>query len=149
MGTIGTQGIDGTPQELSILISWLDASGGKVMLDSCQETASPAVGSLVRCTYDFYGLRSDEIGLGPYTGSYFDLTVRDGQITRASQYWETQKFSPQMWEPFARWVSRTYPDDAAVMYQDSSRSVARPTQESIGLWERPTRGYVMKMKQGQ
>lgn len=95
-----------------------------------------------------YGLRADEIGFGPYRGSYFLLTVGDdGHITRAVQYWETEKFSGQMWEPFADWVSRNYPEDAAVMYQDETRSAARPTQESIRLWERHTRGYVKHVKQ--
>ena len=148
MGTIGAQGIEGTPSELSILISWLDASGNKLTLDACQETSSSISATAVRCTYDFYGLRADEIGLGPYRGSYFDLTVGDdGQITRASQYWETEKFSPQMWEPFASWVSKNYPEDAAVMYQDETQSAARPTQESIRLWERHTKGYVKEEKQ--
>ncbi len=26
--------------------------------------------------------------------------------------WDIEKFSPQMWEPFADWVSTTYPKDA-------------------------------------
>ena len=148
MGTIGAQGIEGTPSELSILISWLDASGNKLTLDACQETSSSISATAVRCTYDFYGLRADEIGLGPYRGSYFDLTVGDdGHITRASQYWETEKFSPQMWEPFAGWVSTAHPKDAAVMYTDKSHSNVRLSEESIRLWERHTKGYVKEEKQ--
>jgi hypothetical protein len=148
MDTIGAQGIEGTPAELSILISWLDASGNKLTLDACHETTtSPVSGTDVSCTYDFYGLRAEKIGFGPYRGSYLLLTVGDdGHITRAIQYWETEKFSVKMWEPFASWVSRNYPEDAAVMYQDETQSAARPTQESIRLWEQHTRDYIQEVK---
>ena len=46
-----------------------------------------------------------------------------------------------MWEPFASWVSKAYPEDAAVMYEDGGTSGMRLTEESIRLWERHTRGY--------
>ena len=74
-------------------------------------------------------------------GSYFDLTVRDGEIVRASMPVETEEFSPQVWEPFAAWVSTAYPQDAAVMYTDETHSLERLTAESIRLWERRTREY--------
>jgi hypothetical protein len=63
-------------------------------------------------------------------------------IDRASTYWEIEKFSPQMWEPFARWVSKAHRDDAAVMYMDATYSGVRLNAESIRLWERHTQGYV-------
>jgi hypothetical protein len=44
-----------------------------------------------------------------------------------------------MWEPFARWVSKAYPEDAAVMYEDGGTSGVRLTKESIRLWS-GTRG---------
>src|SRR4249920_1577745 len=47
-----------------------------------------------------------------------------------------------MWEPFAAWVSSTYPKDAAVMYLDGPGDGARFSLESIRLWERHTREYV-------
>ena len=148
MDTIGDQGIEGTPAELSILISWLDAAGNTLTLDACHETAGFVSGTTVSCTYDYYGLRADEIGFGPYRGSYLLLTVGDeGRITRAVQYWENKKFAGQMWEPFASWVSRNYAEDAAIMYQDGTQSAARPTQESIQLWRRHTIDYVQKVQQ--
>jgi hypothetical protein len=147
IASIGAEGMEGTPAELPLQISWLEASGYTQLLHSCRETGSFASGTVVRCTFDFHNLRSDEIGLGPWGGSYFDLTVRDGQITRVSKHWETAGFSGQLWEPFARWVSRAYPEDAAVMYQDDSHSGVRLTAESIRLWERYTRGYVKEVKQ--
>jgi hypothetical protein len=32
-----------------------------------------------------HAIRSDEIGLGPHTGNYWDLTVRDGKIVSAQR----------------------------------------------------------------
>jgi hypothetical protein len=134
-------GLEGT-REFRLLLSFLEAQGYKQMLTSCEETGSLASGSVVRCSFDFHLIRSDEIGRGPFTGSYLDLTVRDGEIVRASVYWEIEKFSPRMWEPFASWVSTTYPEDAAVMYTDGTYSNYRLTEESIRLWEKRSREYV-------
>ena len=131
----------GGTREFRLLISFLEAQGYKQMLDSCEETGSSASGTEVRCTFDFHGIRSDEIGLGPYSGSYFDLTVRDGEIVQASKTWAIGEFSPQMWEPFAEWVSTTYPEDGAVMY-NSNYTNFRLSEESIRLWERHSREYV-------
>jgi hypothetical protein len=142
--SIGARGIEDSPADLPILFSWLDATGNKVTLDACQETTpGPVSGTAVRCTYDFYGLRADEIGLGPYRGSYFDLTVGDdGHITRASQYWETEKFSRQMWGPFERWVSHCCPEHVAYMYTDETHSGPLLTDGSIRRWEVYTQRYV-------
>lgn len=144
MTSVGAAGIAGTVKEFRQLISLLEAQGYKQMSDSCKELGSAAEGTRLECTFDFHDLRSDEIGRGPFSGSYFDLTVRDGEIVRASSRWETQGFSPQMWEPFARWVSKAYPDDAAVMYEGGFTG-ARLTDESIRLWERHTRAYADKV----
>jgi hypothetical protein len=134
-------GGEGTPQEFRHFVSWLKAGGYKQMLDSCEEQSNSASGTRVHCTFDFHFLRSDEVGLGPYSGSSFDLTVLDGEITRVSLLWELGEFSSQMWEPFAAWVSMTYPEDAAVMYEDETYSLERRTEEAIRLWERHTREY--------
>jgi hypothetical protein len=140
--SVGAEGVGDTLKDLRLLISLMEAEGYKQMLDSCEGTGSLASGIGVRCAFDFHLLRSDEIGLGPFSGSYFDLTLRDGEIVQASQTWVIDEFSPQMWEPFAGWVSTAYPEDAAVMYSDGTYSVARLTEESIGLWERRSREYV-------
>jgi hypothetical protein len=124
-----------------LLLSWLEATGYQQILHSCEGVGSSASSS-VRCTFDFNGLRSREIGRGPFGGSSFDLVVRDGKIVQASQNWEIEKFSPQVWEPFASWVSTAHPNDAAVMYLDESHSNVRLTRESIRLWELRTREYV-------
>ena len=136
----GLNGVDGSA-ELRLLLSLLEAQGYEQVGTSCEQTGSSASGTDVRCTFDFHAIRSDEIGRGPYSGSYFDLTVLDGKIQRPSLYWETKEFSTYMWEPFATWVSETYPKDGAVMY-NASYSDFLLSQESIRLWELHTREYV-------
>jgi hypothetical protein len=127
--------------DLRLLISYLEATGYEQTLGSCKEVGDTAVG-VVRCPFGFHGLRSGEIGRGPFGGSSFDVVVRDGKVVRASQHWEIEKFSPQMWEPFAGWVSTAHPKDAAVMYTDESHSGVRLTEESVRLWDARTREYV-------
>ena len=130
--------------DLRLLISYLEATGYEQILDSCEGStnrAHSASGS-IRCAFDFQALRSGEIGRGPFGGSSFDLIVRDGKIVLVTQEWEIEKFSPQVWEPFAGWVFAAHPKDAAVMYTDKSHTNVRLTEESIRLWERHTRGYV-------
>jgi hypothetical protein len=142
MGSVGANGVEGTVEEFQLLISWLQAVDYEQLLDSCAQQPSAASGSEVRCTFNFHLLGSDELGLGPFGVSYFDLTVRGGQIVRASTLWETEQLSPQVWEPFASWVATAYPDDAAVMYPDETHSGVRLTTDSIRLWEQHHDEYV-------
>jgi hypothetical protein len=146
IGWVGT-GVDEPPEGFQLLFSLLEAQGYKQTLGSCEEVGSSASVTSLRCTYDFHSLRSDEIGRGPYSGSYFDLLVRDGEIVRASSYMEIEKFGPQMWDPFARWVSRNYPEDVAVMYVDETQSLEQVNEASIRLWEQHTRDYVEEVNQ--
>ena len=127
--------------DLRLLLSYLKATGYRQTLNPCEEVGDSFPGS-IRCTFDFHGLRSGEIGRGPFGGSSFDLVVRDGKIVRAKQDWGIEKFSPQMWEPFAGWVSTAHPKDVAVMYTDESHSNVRLTEESVRLWDARTREYV-------
>jgi hypothetical protein len=130
--------------DLRLLLSYLEATGYRQILNDCEGASNSDSGS-VRCTFDFHGLRSGEIGRGPFGGSSFDVFVHDGKIVRAKQDWGIEKFSPQMWEPFAGWVSTAHPKDAAVMYTDESHSNVRLTEESVRLWDARTREYVEKV----
>jgi hypothetical protein len=141
----GLNGVDGSA-ELRLLLALLEAQGYRQMGTSCEQTGNSASGTEVHCTFDFHAIRSDEIGRGPYSGSYFDLTVRDGRIVRPSLYWETKEFSPYLWEPFATWVSETYPKDGAVMYNAAYTDFLL-SEESIRLWEQHTREYVKEVTQ--
>jgi hypothetical protein len=134
------KGVEG----LSLMTSFLEAQGYQQMITSCR-AGTFASDTNVHCEFDFHAIRSDEIGLGPFSGSYFDVTVRDGEISRASMSWEIEKFSPQMWEPFRDWVSATYPKDFAVMYIEGGSNF-RLTEESIRLWEQRTREYVQEVQ---
>ena len=142
---IASMGANDDPR---LLISYLEATGYRQILDPCEGSGESASGTRVRCAFAFHALRSGEIGLGPYTGGAFDLVVRDGEIAQVSQGWEIGEFSPQVWEPFAEWVSTTYPEDAAVMYTDASLTGVRLSEESIRLWERRTREYVEEVGAG-
>jgi hypothetical protein len=146
IGSVGAQGVEGTQEELRLLISFLEATGYKQTLISCEEAGNSATGTGVRCTSDYHNFRSDEIGRGPFSAVSFDLTVRDGEIVRARQDFGVEEFSTQMWEPFASWVSNAYPKDAALMYEDGGTSGVRLTEESIRLWERHLRDYVKEVE---
>jgi hypothetical protein len=99
---------------------------------------------MVHCTFDFHLFGSDRLGFGPYDGSSFDLTVRDGEIVRAAASFEIEEFSPQMWEPLEAWVSEAHPEDATAMYEDETQL----SEESVRLWRRHVREYVKEVKQG-
>ena len=138
----------GTDTEgLSLMLSMGEAAGSKLILTSC-ETAAFASDTSVVCDFDFHLIRSDQIGRGPFSGSYFVFTVRDGAIVRASVSENSEKFERQMWEPFAEWVSSKYPKDAALMYLGGTLAHQRLSPESIRLWERHTRDYVRAVQQG-
>lgn len=127
---------------------FLDSIGFELILDSCDvETASNS-STTVRCKYDYHALRSEEMGLGPFTGSYFDLPIQDGEIISVNDQFEyaTSGFSSQMWEPFAAWVADNYPEDAAIMYADwPNQSMQAFTDESLSLWEQRSWDYATKV----
>jgi hypothetical protein len=138
----------GSEDDPRLLISWLEATGYEQTLGPCEQTGSSAIVS-VRCGFDFHALGSGEIGRGPFGGGSFDLVVQDARIVHVSQGWETEKFSPQVWEPFAEWVSREHPKDAAVMYLDETHSRVRVSEESIRLWKRNTQMYVDEVERNR
>jgi len=141
-GSVGSNA-GGTLDELRLLIDFLEAAGYRQELGACEETGTSTSGTEVRCPFEFHLFGSDQLGLGPYAaGSTFDLTVEDGLIVTASQDFGTVEFSPEMWEPFADWVSTTHPEDVAIMYTDASQSGVRLSEESIRLWRRNVIGYV-------
>ena len=139
---VDLSGWGGSVEGLQQTVALFRAIGYEQTLDSCQETSNSAVGTGVHCTFDYQNLRSDELGVGPFSGGSFDITVRDGTIVRVSGRLAIGKFSPQVWEPFAAWVSKAYPKDVAVMYTDGTLSDWRLTEQSIRLWERHTKEYV-------
>lgn len=133
----------GNRDDLGWYAAWLQATGYTQTRSRCTEVSVTAARTTVRCPFQYRALRSDELGFGPYGDSYFDLTVVDGKITSAWMTFGLERFSEQVWEPFANWVSATYPEDAAVMFTNSSLSKQRITEESNQLWEEHTQEFVL------
>jgi hypothetical protein len=142
-------GAEGIADELQLNVTMLEAQRFGQILGTCEQTGNIGPATSMRCAFDFHLMGSDELGLGPFTGSYYLFTVRDRLITQASVFWEIAEFSPQVWEPFADWVSTTHPEDAAVMYQDETYSGQRLSVESIALWQRRVPDYVAVQNAGQ
>jgi hypothetical protein len=137
-----------TPAQVPLFTSFLEATGYKQMRGGpCQVGSTSALGTSVRCSFEWHAIRSGELGLGPYPG-WWDITVRDGEIVSVSLHWSyARKFSSQVWEPFARWVSKNHPEDFGVMYVDDGQNF-RLTEQSIRLWEERTKEYVEAVQQG-
>lgn len=123
-------------------------------IGTCALTSSSSVRRTVECTYTFHALGSDELGLGPYTGSWIEVVVLDGEVREAgegSHFEFTRAFSLEMWEPFGTWIADTYPDDIAVMYvndfqtaptKTSHIGLERLSEESIALWAERVTEYI-------
>jgi hypothetical protein len=133
-----------TPEQLPSFIRLLRAQDYRQVPSPCEITEMLASGTVVHCPFAFDAIRSDELGLGPYRGSSWDIKVLDGRIVDASLYWETSRFSGEVWEPFARWVSQTHPDDVTKMYTDEGQTDWRLTDESIRLWDELSREYALQ-----
>jgi hypothetical protein len=117
--------------------------------NDCEQVGNSESGVSLVCAFDMHGIKSDEIGLGPYIDNYWNLTVRDGRIDSAYQRmaYLSNGFSKQMWEPFAAWVRVEHPGDIVAMYTDESQEMQRVTEDSNRLWELRTAEYVAAVTQ--
>ncbi len=140
-----------TPEQLRLDFAYNRAVGYKqTMIGAyCAHMGNSESGVSLDCAFEMDASGSDEIGLGPYPGNYWRLTVRDGKIVSARRdiAYMTNGFSDQIWEPFAEWVSVEHPDDVLAMYTDESQGMQRLTEDSIRLWERRTAEYVAVVTQ--
>ena len=138
-----------TTVEFRLGLAHYRAQGYKQTVNDCEPVGNSESGVSLVCTFDMHAIRSDEIGLGPYTGNHWNLTVRDGKIVSAKQQiaFGTNGFSEQMWEPFARWVRVEHSDDVLAMYADESQEMQRFTKESNRLWEQHTAEYAAVVTQ--
>jgi hypothetical protein len=144
VNSVGPFVSEATVDDLRLHVALLEAESYKQLLHPCENLANSTSGTDLRCRFDYHILRSDEIGLGPYSGSYFDFTVRDGEIVHVSEMMAINEFSPQMWEPFRAWVATTYPEDAKVMYAGGGAAF---TEESIALWKQRSQEYAKEVAQ--
>ena len=79
------------------------------------ESATTSETATFRCPYVFEGLGSKELGLGPYNGSTYVISVRDGAVIGAVDQFAfaNNGYAIEVWEPFAADGSPTsYPEDA-------------------------------------
>jgi len=138
-----------TPVEFRLGLAHYRAQGYKQTVNDCEQVGNSESGVSLVCAFDMHGIKSDEIGLGPYIDNYWNLTVRDGRIDSAYQRmaYLSNGFSKQMWEPFAAWVRVEHPDDIVAMYTDESQEMQRVTEDSNRLWERRTAEYVAAVTQ--
>jgi hypothetical protein len=145
---VGEEGWD-TPEALRLSLAHYRAQGYKETIKDCEQTGNSASGVSLVCAFDMHGIRSDEIGLGPYTDNHWALTVRDGKIVSAIHViaFTSNGFSTQMWGPFADWVTAEHPDDVLTMYNDGTKTMQRVTEDSNRLWEQRTAEYVAVVKQ--
>jgi hypothetical protein len=148
---IGTESVDASTnaEQLRLLIYFLEAQGFQQMVDPCEVVGASGTDTHVRCTFSFHMFRSSEIGRGPFDGSSYNLTIRDGKIVQASVAYDISRFSPQMWEPFLDWLRQTHPDNVAVMYEDETGTNYRLSPDSIRLWEQRTREFVQTQISGE
>ena len=134
-------GMDG----LRIELDWNEAEGFKRIPGACQAQEAVEEGIVVRCPYDFHAIRSDELGLGPFTDNYIIFTVSNGSIVAVSEQpaFMTNGFSTLVWTPFSAWVVQNHPEDGPLLYLDWPRNTSqRISEESIPVWDRLTREYV-------
>jgi hypothetical protein len=139
--------LDGGQQEWRLGNRFAQATGAEFLIGTCEELGSSTPATSVRCPFDFHGLRSNEIGLGPYSGSFFDFTLDDGEITSVAMRWSYMGngFNEEMWTPFFEWVETTHPEDLPIMYSGGSITSQRWTEASIDLWEQRLREYVAEV----
>jgi hypothetical protein len=140
---------------LSLELALLEAQRVQLTITSCQAVPF-GPGTSVVCGFEFNAIASDVLGLGPFTGSTFVFTVRDGEIVKAASNPNLKQFRSQMSTPFAEWVAATYPRDFHVMYGRSiptrpagfRQVYGRSTEESMRLWRLHIPEYVKAVKQG-
>jgi len=120
-------------------------TGGRIIPDSCFVLDQTSLKTVVDCPYSYQLMRSGDLGLGPYTGSTFEITTRNGQVTHVYMDHETDTngWSSQMWTPFATWIDTFHHHDGATMYPDWPRQHHWPaTNQAIRLWSERTRQFV-------
>jgi hypothetical protein len=132
------------PTDWRLGLQWMQAVGLRLMVSRCADRVTSSTVVVVRCPFKYHGLRSDELGLGPYDGSYVDVTVGDGKVVSMTTQWVYRENDhvAEVQEPFYAWVSAAHPDDVAAMYIDETARHERITPDSILLWEQRTREYV-------
>jgi hypothetical protein len=120
-------------------------TGGRIIPDPCFVLDQTSPRTVVDCPYSYQLMRSGDLGLGPYAGSTFEITTRNGRVTHVDMDHETDTngWSSQMWTPFATWIDTFHHRDGAAMYPDWPQQHHWPaTDQAIRLWSERTRQFV-------
>jgi hypothetical protein len=128
-----------------VVMRFFQKTGGQIIPDPCAVLNRTGAEIVVNCPYEYQLMRSGELRLGPYTGSTFEITTRNGRVTHVNMYHATDAngFSTQMWSPFATWIDTFHHRDGAKMYPDWPRQGHWPaTDQAIRLWSERTRQFV-------
>jgi hypothetical protein len=150
-------------EQLRLTLAHYRAAAYKQSFDDCVYVGTTvpgwmAAGASVSCAFDMQAIRSEEIGLDPYTGNVWRITVRDGKIVSALQNipYGANGFRDQIWVPFATWMSTYHPGDVLTMFPNDAykrgrlccAGAAAPlyTEDSNRLWEQRSAEYVAAVK---
>ena len=137
-----TEGIIGEDvQDYAQAIALYQAWGYEQQLGSCFQAGATATALEVRCPFAYQLLGSGELGLGPFDGSHFTVTVdnQSGLITKVDSTWLTGDFARNVTDPFTEWLTATHPD-AEAQITVAGQPVLTP--ESLALWEQYRTEYV-------
>jgi hypothetical protein len=141
-------------EQLRLTLAHDRAEGYKQTIKDCVQVGTSVAGWMVagpsvNCAFDMQSTRSGEIGLDPYTGNAWRLTVRDGKIVWAHQSipYGTNGYLEQIARPFATWMSINHPDDILTMFLDKKGWEVRYTEDSNRLWEQRSTEYAAVVKQ--
>lgn len=116
--------------------AWNQAVDFQMEPGTCRTDApDTAASATVECPYTYQAFGSADLGLGPYKGSTWSVTVEDGTVVAASDQfaYNTNGYSRDVWEPFLAWVTENHPKDVDVMYTDGGATQAT-TDRSNALW---------------
>lgn len=138
----------GTTRDWRAQLRWNRAVDFRLLLDECTEESSVGAFTDVHCSVDFHALGSEQLGVGPFRGSYYALTLEDGRVVAVVPHLEIDAngSSAAVWEPFRTWVGQRHPGDLASMYDTAGDAVL--SDRSIRLWERNVSDYLAARSAG-
>ena len=144
VGGVELGDIGRTQREIGLMVSLSEAQQDQQVLQQpCTEVDSSSDGEIVRCPFDSHGFGSAELGLGPFTGHFWELTVRDGDVVGARmEYNNVEQIIQQTINPFGWWVEANHPDDIPLMYFNGDLTDFRLGEESARLFEQRLGEYV-------
>lgn len=133
-----------TTDDYEMFLEWLRAIEWRWTLDQCS-SADTEPPTAVTCTMIHENAWSRALGVGPFDGMRFELEVSDGEIQHVNRIFDTQDFSPQVWEPFTAWLRENHPEDVLTVLTDGCCQ-ADVGPEAVTLWEQFTREFVAEQE---